>query len=390
MSKNITISPPRSVTILGATGSIGDSTLRVIDQHRDRYVIEALTAQNNYEKLIELALRYRPSSVAIGNEAHYAAVNEALKPQGIAVLAGAQGIEEAASVTCDISIAAIVGAAGLRPTLTAITQGKSVAIANKEALVCAGELVMRACKKHGTTLLPIDSEHNAIFQVLTAGAIPEKITLTASGGPLLTRPLDTMHSVTPAEAVNHPRWSMGAKISVDSATMMNKGLELIEAHYLFALPESQIDVLIHPESIIHSLVHHTDGSVLAQLGMPDMAIPIAYALSWPNRIKVATPRLDLAALKTLNFAHPDAKRFPALLLARAALNAGSAHLIALNAANEIAVAAFLAGKIKFTDIVRIVEKLLEKTVCSTILDASAVLQADAIARRMATEMVTNA
>jgi 1-deoxy-D-xylulose-5-phosphate reductoisomerase len=386
MTKNITISPPRSVTILGATGSIGDSTLRVIDQHRDRYIIEALTAQNNFEKLIELALCYRPSTVAIGNKAHYTAVNEALKPEGITVLAGAEGVIEAAAIGCDISIAAIVGAAGLRSTLTAIAQGNQVAIANKEALVCAGELVMRACNIHRTTLLPIDSEHNAIFQVLTAGVIPEKITLTASGGPLLNRPLDTMHSVTPKEAVNHPRWSMGAKISVDSATMMNKGLELIEAHYLFGLPESQIDVLIHPESIIHSLVHHTDGSVLAQLGMPDMAIPIAYALSWPHRLKVATPRLDLAALKTLNFSHPDAKRFPALQLARATLNAGTAHLIALNAANEIAVAAFLDGRIKFTDIVRIVEKVVEKTASSTILDIDAVLDADAQARNIATVM----
>ena len=386
MAQKITISPPRSVTILGATGSIGDSTLRVIDEHRDRYIIEVITAQNNFEKLIELALRYRPSTVAIGNEEHYAAVNEALKPEGITVLAGAAGIAEAAAVPCDISIAAIVGAAGLRPTLTAIAQGKSVAIANKEALVCAGELVMRACKTYGTTLLPIDSEHNAIFQVLQAGVVPEKITLTASGGPLLNRPLDTMHAVTPAEAVNHPRWSMGAKISVDSATMMNKGLELIEAHYLFDMPESAIDVLIHPESIVHSLVHHTDGSVLAQLGMPDMAIPIAYALSWPNRLKITTPRLDLASIQSLHFSHPDTKRFPALPLARAALNAGSAQLIALNAANEIAVAAFLTGQIKFTDIVRIVEKVVEKTASGTILDVDTVLAADAIARQTATQM----
>jgi 1-deoxy-D-xylulose-5-phosphate reductoisomerase len=324
----------RRASILGATGSIGDSALRVIAQHPKRFAIAALTAQNNADKLIALAQQFRPSIVAIGNEAHFARVRAALKPLGITVLAGADGIEEAASAQADITIAAIVGAAGLLPTLRAIEQGASVALANKEALVCAGALVMQLCATHGTTLLPIDSEHNAIFQVLATQhrTAVEKITLTASGGPLLNHPLDAFDDVTPEMAVKHPRWSMGAKISVDSATMMNKGLELIEAHYLFDMPASKLEVLIHPESIVHSLVHYADGSVLAQLGMPDMAIPIAYALSWPERMWVDTPRLDLAAMGALHFSPLEAARFPALGLARAALLEGPAHLIALNAA----------------------------------------------------------
>lgn len=387
-----TISPhseasSRTVSILGATGSIGDSTLRVIAQHPDRYQIAALTAQENAQKLIALAKQYRPLAVAIGNEAHLPAVRDALKPLGIAVFGGAQGIEEAACVPADITVAAIVGAAGLVPTLRAIEQGGSVALANKESLVCAGNLVIQACATHGTKLLPVDSEHNAIFQVLAAQhrSAVEKITLTASGGPLLRRPLETMASVTPEEAVNHPRWNMGAKISVDSATMVNKGLELIEAHYLFDLPASKIEVLVHPESIVHSLVHYVDGSVLAQLGMPDMAIPIAYTLSWPERIAVATPRLDLAQLGALHFEPLDNARFPALSLARAALSAGPAHMIAFNAANELAVAAFLAKKIPFTAIAQTGASVVESTPAAGIDSIEDVLAADAQARTTATE-----
>lgn len=382
---------PRRVSILGATGSIGESSLRVIAQHPNRYALTTLTAQNNAEKLIALAQQFRPSVVAIGNEAHASAVRDALKSLGIRVLAGAAGIEEAACVPADITIAAIVGSAGLLPTLRAMEQGNSVALANKESLVCAGELAMQLCATHGTKLLPVDSEHNAIFQVLAMEhrAQVEKITLTASGGPLLRRPLDTMSSVTPEEAVNHPRWSMGAKISVDSATMMNKGLELIEAHYLFDMPASKLDVLVHPESIIHSLVHYADGSVLAQLGMPDMAIPIAYALSWPNRIAVATPRLNLAEIGRLNFEPLEDARFPALALARAALSAGPAHLIALNASNEVAVAAFLAGKIPFTAIAQSVARVVEGTPNTSISSIDDVLMADEQARRRTEENLWN-
>ncbi len=378
---------PRRISILGATGSIGDSSLRVISEHPERYQITALTAQNNATKLIALAQTHRPELVAIGNEAHAATVREALNPLGIKVLVGAQGIEEAASHAADITVAAIVGAAGLMPVMQAISQGRSVALANKEALVCAGELVTRACMAHGTTLLPIDSEHNAIFQVLDNAhrAQVEKITLTASGGPLLNRPLDTLSQVTPEEAVKHPRWEMGAKISVDSATMMNKGLELIEAHYLFSAPPSQLDVLVHPESIIHSLVHYADGSVLAQLGMPDMAIPIAYALSWPKRIPVSTPRLDLAQLGSLHFMPLEKERFPALSLAKAALDAGASAMIALNAANEVAVAAFLERKISFTAIAQTVAHVVEQTPPVAISTLEDVIEADRLARIHAQE-----
>ncbi len=373
----------RRVAILGATGSIGESTLRVLKQHPKRFEVSVLTAQENAEKLIQLAREFQPDTVAIGNEAHFVQVRDALKPLGINVLAGAKGIEEAASIPADITVAAIVGAAGLLPTLRAIEQGASVALANKETLICAGELVMKLCATHGTTLLPIDSEHNAIFQVLACDHREqvEKITLTASGGPLLRRPVATLKEVTPEEAVNHPRWSMGAKISVDSATMMNKGLELIEAHYLFDLSPSKLDVLIHPQSIVHSLVHYADGSVLAQLGMPDMAIPIAYALSWPERIAVATPRLNLAEIGKLEFETPDEARFPALTLARQALSAGPAHLIALNAANEMAVAAFLARQVPFTAIAQTVARVVEKTESTSIGTIDDTLAADADARQ---------
>ena len=380
---------PRRVSILGATGSIGESSLRVIAQHPGRYQIAALTAQENAEKLIALAKQFLPAVVAIGNEQKLAEVREALKPLGIAVFGGAKGIEDAACVPTDITIAAIVGSAGLIPTMRAIEQGGSVALANKEALVCAGNLVMQACATHGTKLLPVDSEHNAIFQVLATEhrAEVEKVTLTASGGPLLKRPLDTFKAVTPEEAVNHPRWSMGAKISVDSATMMNKGLELIEAHYLFDLPQSHIDVLVHPQSIVHSLVHYADGSVLAQLGMPDMAIPIAYTLSWPHRIAVDTPRLNLAEIGKLEFMPLDDARFPALRLARLALSAGPAALIALNAANEIAVEQFLSRNVPFTAIAQSVAQVVEQTNSDTISTIDDVTAADQHARATAREIL---
>jgi 1-deoxy-D-xylulose-5-phosphate reductoisomerase len=269
--------------------------------------------------------------------------------------------------------------------MNAIATAKRVALANKESLVCAGPLVMEACKRHGTTLLPVDSEHNAIFQVLTREhrAQVEKITLTASGGPFRTRPAETLASVTPAEAVAHPKWNMGAKISVDSATMMNKGLELIEAHYLFDLPPAQLDVLIHPQSIVHSLVHYTDGSVLAQLGMPDMRIPIGYALGWPERLKLSTPRLDLAQAGTLQFEAPSDARFPCLGLAKAALAQGARAMVALNAANEVAVAAFLQQQITYLQIAQIVAAVLEKTDNTPISTLADVDEADIHARRHA-------
>jgi 1-deoxy-D-xylulose-5-phosphate reductoisomerase len=377
----------RRVAILGATGSIGDSTLDVIAQQPGRFEVTVLTAQDNADKLIALAKQHRPAIVAIGNEAHLPALREALP--NTTIMGGISGLEEAASVAVDLSVCAIVGSAGLNPTLRAIEQGGAVALANKEVLVCAGDLFMAACAKHNTTLLPVDSEHNAIFQVLSANhkAEVETITLTASGGPFLTRPLESFDSITAKEAVNHPRWNMGAKISVDSATMMNKGLELIEAHYLFAMAPQKLEVLIHPESIIHSLVHYSDGSVLAQLGMPDMRIPIGYALSWPQRMALNTPRLDLAQLKSLNFHEVEATRFPALALARAALSDGAAQCIALNAANEVAVEHFLQGSITFTTIAKIVARVLEKTQSAPISTIQDVLEMDISSRRIASKVI---
>lgn len=370
------------ITILGATGSIGGSTLDVIAQHRDRFEVVALTAQDNAEKLAALTKRFRPRLVAIGNEAHLPALRALLTDFDGEIAGGPNAIIEAASIPVDLSMCAIVGAAGLSATLAACAHAKRVALANKESLVCAGPLVMAACTKHGTTLLPVDSEHNAIFQVLTIEhrAQLEKVTLTASGGPFLQRPLDTMAQVTPQEAVTHPRWTMGAKISVDSATMMNKGLELIEAHYLFALPPQQLDVLIHPQSIIHSLVHYTDGSVLAQLGMPDMRIPIGYVLGWPKRLDLATPRLDLAAQQQLNFAAVDEARFPCLRLAKQALQTGAQAMIALNAANEMAVSSFLQGQIRFTEIAPTVERVLVRAGNAPISSIADVMAADQEAR----------
>lgn len=376
------------ITVLGATGSIGTSTLDVIAQHGERFEVVALTAQDNAEKLAVLAKQFRPSVVAIGNEAHAAALKAMLAGTGIRVVAGEQGVLEAASMPVDLSVCAIVGAAGLPPTLAAVQHAARVAIANKESLVCAGPLVMQACIAHDTTLLPVDSEHNAIFQVLATEhrSQVEKITLTASGGPFLKRDLSTFANITAAEAVAHPRWNMGAKISVDSATMMNKGLELIEAHYLFGLKPEQLDVLIHPESIVHSLVHYTDGSVLAQLGMPDMRIPIGYALSWPDRLPLSTPRLDLAAAGALHFSAADEARFPCLGLARAALTHGASAMVALNAANEVAVARFLASEISYPDIARIVAATLTKADTAPITSLADAMAADHAARAYATEL----
>ncbi len=368
----------KRITLLGATGSIGDSTLNVIQQHRDRYDVVAMTAHRNAEKLIERARIFRPALVAIADESAYKAVSQALQPMGIKVLSGTEGVREAARYSTDICVSAMVGAAGLLPTMAAIEQGYTVALANKETLVCAGELVMQACLKSGATLLPIDSEHNAIFQVLASehrDAI-EHITITASGGPFLRQPLAALEHATPEQAVAHPRWRMGHKISVDSATMMNKALELIEAHYLFSLPPDAIQVLIHPESIVHALVHYTDGSVLAQLGMPDMQTPIGVALAWPQRLPIHTPRLDLSQIKSLHFEALDSERFPAISLARQALTEGASALIALNAANEVAVAKFLNKEIRFTDIVRTVEQALHRTKAISIRCLDDVLAAD--------------
>ena len=349
----------------------------------------ALTANDNVALLAEQARRVRPELAVIANEARFEDLKAALDGTGIAVAAGATGLLEAAAVESDWVMAAIVGAAGLAPTLTAVRRGAVVGLANKECLVCAGEIFMEAVREHGATLLPVDSEHNAIFQVFDF-ARPEsvsRIILTASGGPFRTRERHSLAAITPEEAVKHPNWSMGAKISVDSATMMNKGLELIEAFHLFPLTKEQITILVHPESVVHSLVEYRDGSVLAQLGSPDMRTPIAYALAWPERIDAAVKRLDLAAIGTLHFETPDSERFPAIEMARAALEAGGAAPTVLNAANEVAVAAFLDRRIGFLDITRIVEETLTRLPAERPVRLEDVFAVDRRARAVANDSI---
>ena len=351
---------PRSVTILGSTGSVGCSTIDLIERNPDAYVVEALTARRNADLLVEQAKKLRPRYVAIGDEEHYHAVKAGLSGSGIEVAAGKEAIVAAARRPADFVMAAIVGAAGLAPTLAAVNRGAMVGLANKECLVCAGSLMVEEINRNSAVLLPVDSEHNAIFQVFDferRDAV-DKLILTASGGPFRSFGHEAMRSVTPAQAVAHPNWDMGAKISVDSATMMNKGLEIIEAHHLFDIPEERIEVLVHPQSVIHSMVAYVDGSVLAQLGTPDMRTPIAYALAWPARMQSPQERLDLAVMAKLTFEPPDPERFPALRLAREVLKNGGSAPTVLNAANEVAVEGFLAGQIGFLDIAAIVEDVL--------------------------------
>jgi 1-deoxy-D-xylulose-5-phosphate reductoisomerase len=350
----------RRVTILGSTGSVGESTVDLLIRNPEAFAVEALTANRNWPRLAEQSIRLRARFAAIADPTHYPALREALAGTGIETASGPQSLVEAAARPADWVMAGIVGAAGLAPTLAAIRRGVIVAFANKEVLVCAGALVMQEVSRWGATLLPVDSEHNAIWQCFDRARTDtiERIILTASGGPFRERTIEGMREVTPQQAVAHPNWSMGAKISVDSATMMNKGLELIEAHHLFQLPADRVDIVVHPQSIVHGAVVYRDGSVLAQLGSPDMRTPIAYALAWPSRIETPTKRLDLAAIGRLTFEPPDERRFPALRLARDALATGGGAPTVLNAANETAVHAFLGGRIGFLDIARTVERTL--------------------------------
>lgn len=376
---------PRRISILGSTGSIGTNTIDLIERDPASYRVEALTAYRSVELLAEQARKFDARFVAIADPDKYADLKSAMSGTDAEIAAGPDAIVEAAARDADWVMAGIVGAAGLEPTLEAARQGAVVAFANKECLVCAGDLMLEEIAQSGATLLPVDSEHNAIFQVFEFDrrATVEKIILTASGGPFRDRTRDEMKNVTPAEAVAHPNWDMGAKISVDSATMMNKGLELIEAYYLFGLPEDRIDILVHPQSIIHSMVAYVDGSVLAQLGTPDMRTPISYTLAWPQRMEAPSARLDLGDIATLTFEAPDSERFPALRLARAALKTGGSAPTILNASNEEAVAGFLAEKVGFLDIPRIVEETLEKMPGSDIRSVEDVLAVDAEARRVA-------
>jgi 1-deoxy-D-xylulose-5-phosphate reductoisomerase len=381
----------RRVTILGATGSIGQSTLDLIGAAPERYEVVALTGHRNVQRLAAAALRHRAQLAVIGDPMAYAALKDALAGSKIEVAGGPSGLIEAAERSADWVMSAIVGAAGLEPTLAAVRRGVMIALATKESLICAGALLLDEVQASGAVLLPVDSEHNAIFQALRGERSDsiERLFLTASGGPFRELSLADMASVTPSQAIAHPNWTMGAKISVDSATMMNKGLELIEAHHLFGLAAEQIAILVHPESIVHSLVAFRDGSVLAQLGLPDMRIPIAYTLGWPDRIPAPTPRLDLAAIGRLHFEHPDAERFPALRLARASLARGDAAPTVLNAANEVAVNAFLARQIGFLEIAGIVEATLERCEYGKPEGLPHILAIDAEARRIA-HMLTGA
>jgi 1-deoxy-D-xylulose-5-phosphate reductoisomerase len=368
----------RRIAILGATGSIGKSTLDLVERSPDRFDVVAVTASTNVEALADIARRTGAGLAVIADEAKLPQLRQLLAGTSCRAAAGEDGLVEAASGEAELVIAAIVGCAGLRPVMAAVEAGKTVALANKEALVTAGELMIDAARASSATLLPVDSEHNAIFQCLAGSRIEDvaSITLTASGGPFRTASAETINAATPAQAVAHPNWSMGAKISVDSATMMNKGLELIEARFLFGLPSSRIRILVHPQSVVHSMVEFVDGSVLAQLGSPDMRIPIACALAWPERIETPAQRLDLASIARLDFEAPDLDRFPALRLARSALEAGGAAPIVLNAANEIAVARFLGGEIRFPDIVNLIDEALERIDAAAPRSIAEVLEID--------------
>jgi 1-deoxy-D-xylulose-5-phosphate reductoisomerase len=380
----------RKIAILGATGSIGKSTLDLVERNPERFEVVAVTAATSVEALADAARRTGAKLAVIADEAKLPQLRERLAGTDCRAEAGETGLIAAASGKAELVIAAIVGCAGLKSVMAAVDAGKTVALANKEALVTAGELMTRAAEASGATLLPVDSEHNAIFQCLAGNRREDvaRIILTASGGPFRTAALEGLDAVTPDEAVAHPNWSMGAKISVDSATMMNKGLELIEARYLFGLPSECIDVLIHPQSVVHSLVEFVDGSVLAQLGSADMRIPIAYALAWPERMETPAQRLDLAAIARLDFEAPDLARFPALRLAREALEAGGAAPIVLNAANEVAVAAFLEGRLRFTDITRCVGDALEKAALPAPSSIEEVLETDRQTRSRVEALMT--
>jgi 1-deoxy-D-xylulose-5-phosphate reductoisomerase len=379
---------PRRISVLGATGSIGENTLDLIGRDPGCYAVVALTACRNAARLAELAMQHKAELAVVADESCYAELRARLIGTGIEAAAGAEALVEAASRPADWVMAAIVGAAGLKPTLAAVRQGTCTALANKECLVSAGRIFMREVARHGTSLLPVDSEHSAAMQVMV-GSAPEdieRICLTASGGPFRSWTRAEMAKATPKQALAHPNWSMGPKITIDSATLMNKTLELIEAHHLFSVEAERLSVLIHPQSIVHCLVYYRDGSVLAQMSCPDMRTPIAYSLAWPNRMPAPTARLDLASVGTLAFEAPDETRFPALRLARGVLAAGGSASTVLNAANEVAVQAFLDGRIGFLGIAGLVEATLERAAHLADLSPDSVddiLAIDAEAREIA-------
>lgn len=379
----------RRLSLFGATGSVGQSTLDLVRRDGEAWQVGVLTANSDVAELARLALEFRPDLVVIADESRYGELQQALAGTNIGVAAGAEALVEAATYPTDLVLAAIVGTAGLAPTMAALEAGRNVALANKESLVSAGELMIAAAHKSGATILPIDSEHNAIFQCLAGGRLDQvrRIILTASGGPFRTMSAADMVRVTPAQAVAHPNWSMGAKISVDSATMMNKGLELIEAHHLFPVGLDRIEILVHPQSVIHSLVEYVDCSTLAQLGSPDMRIPIASALAWPQRMVTPCAPLDLATIARLDFEAPDETRFPATALCRAAIAEGGARPAQLNAANEVAVAAFLAGRIPFPAIVDTVRNVIDAAAPAVPTSLQDIFSVDAASRLAAQHLV---
>ena len=380
---------PRRITILGATGSVGVSTVDLIRREPDRYYVEAISAHRNAAALAQTAREIGASVAVVADEASYGDLKSALAGSGIEAAAGEGALVEAAQRPADWVMAAISGAAGLKSALAAIERGATVALANKECLVCAGALFMKRAASAGATVLPVDSEHNAVFQALGAGRREDvkRVILTASGGPFRTWSLEQIKAATPEQALRHPNWVMGPKITIDSATMMNKGLELIEAHHLFALRPDEIDVLVHPQSVVHGLVEFRDGSVVAQMGSPDMRTPIAHCLAWPQRIDAPAPRLDLAQVRELTFEEADTGRFPALALARQAMAAGGAAPTVLNAADEVAVAEFMAGRIGFQGIAALVAATLEaatkRGLMSEPSSLDAALAVDHVARSMA-------
>ena len=392
------MSRPQQITVLGATGSIGLSTLDVIARHPDRYQAFALTGYSRLAELLALCIKHRPQVAVVPDERAASQLLAGLRAAGLntEVLVGEEGLCQVSSAAqVDAVMAAIVGAAGLRPTLAAVNSGKKILLANKEALVMTGDLFMQAVRRSGSVLLPIDSEHNAIFQCLPqdfarglGNVGVRRILLTASGGPFRETPLAELEHVTPDQACAHPNWSMGRKISVDSASMMNKGLELIEACWLFDARPEQVEVVIHPQSVIHSLVDYVDGSVLAQLGNPDMRTPIANALAWPERIDSGVAPLDLFAVARLDFQRPDEQRFPCLRLAREAAMAGNSAPAMLNAANEVAVAAFLDGRIRYPQIARIIEDVLNSEPVVAVDELEAVFAADSKARMLAEQWLS--
>ena len=380
----------KRLAILGSTGSIGTQTLDVVSQYPERFKVEALAAGSNLNLLVNQARKFKPSVVSIANPAHYTEIKKALSDLPIQVISGPDAAEQIATMSnIDTVVASMVGFAGLKPTAAAVEAGKEVALANKETLVIAGEMIMRMASKKGSRILPVDSEHSAIMQCLAGEEHKsiEKLILTASGGPFRTMSAEHLKKVTPTEALKHPNWSMGNKITIDSATLMNKGLEVIEARWLFDIPSEKIDILVHPQSLIHSMVQFTDGSVKAQLSVPDMRLPIIYALSYPERMTFNMQRISLAETQSLTFEKPDTLRFRNLLLAREALNKGGNMPCALNAANEIAVKAFLEGRTGFFGMSDIVEHVLDKTFFNNEASLSVYEETDKRSRSLAIEFL---